>query len=160
MNNKTRLDLVLPVSGGKLSIRKARWKDYQPLGEAPAALEEVAETKEIKKLTPAQLDYTVRATTIQLVNCTTKVLMPDGKLLRIVDKPIADSDPETEFTIEEMDDDDANYIIDEIHKFTGMSKEAAKAAKKFPEKQEPPHSTGLDSEALRETTNRSDAVVA
>jgi hypothetical protein len=158
--NKTRIDIVLPVSGGRLSIRKARWQDYLPLGEAPAALAEVPELKGEKKITPAQLEYTVRATNLMLVNCTTRVRFDDGRLLRIVDKSFAECDPATELTIEEMDDADATAIIKAINEFTGMSKEAAQAAKPFPAEQTTAGDASLHGEELRKTSDRTVEAVA
>lgn len=129
----TRKTITLP-SGATVAIRKMKGSDFISLGEAPAAFADGKPREKDKPPTAEELNWVVASNTIILTKCTGPVCHPDGTQRLIVDKPFA-STPETDLSIEEMEDADAEAIITAVSEFTQCGKEAARKARPFPAEQ-------------------------
>lgn len=151
--NKARKKITLP-SGATCTVRKVSGNDFVTAGLSPviSALQDSVRKKRPTELDDKTLQQMVKVTSMMLLRCVGVITNEDGSKVKIVDKPIDDlADDET--TIEELDQVDANMIVDEIHRLSGLKKEAATAAAPFPEEQAAPAGSSSDSEGLRPAAN-------
>ena len=170
----TRKQLTLS-SGATCWIRKVCAQDYIAHGNAdiPTLFADAALVKaraQKNELTPKEIQSLLRMTRIVLLCCVSPLqflppgsasvpagsasvpasteIIPPPAPRKIVDKPFWDR-AENEITIEELDPEDAQKIVEEIAILSRMTKEAALAARPFPAEQETPGSTAPSSEAVR-----------
>jgi hypothetical protein len=142
--------LTLPVSGATVRVRKLKQLDFLEVGDVPAALsEDIQKRSASLKVSKEALLFGAKIIRIALLKCCSELKFSDGTL-KIVDKP--ESEP-GEITIEELDDLDANSIVDAVKSLSGMTKEAAEKARPFPKKQKVAGEPGPSSQAVPETSN-------
>ena len=103
---RVRKNIVCP-SGLELEIRKVKAIDYLKLGILPDTLNDMGDKPE--KVSPDALDK------IQKMFLTTIVIPTDE--FKIVDKPLNQME-ESEISYLEIEDEDTNFIINEIATFS------------------------------------------
>lgn len=86
---------------------------------------------------------------VKLTRCCGSITAKDGSTFKIVDKPNVDDLGENEISIEELDQADAEAISAAVDELSGLKKEAAQAAEKFPAGQETVRGTAPNSPELR-----------
>jgi hypothetical protein len=149
---KQRKQITLP-SGGTCVVRKLAQTDLIACGLMPMFLQFVKQrpTKGAE-LTDEQtvklVEQMAQIKTVQLTRCAGSILS-DGKRYKIVDKPNLDEVGENEISIEEMDQSDAEAICSAVDELSGLRKEAAEAAAKFPAGQENSGGAAPSSDELR-----------
>jgi hypothetical protein len=134
---KAQKAIVLP-SGGKCIVRKLSERDFIANGQTVFYLNFISQAR--RKAAPSEnseektLEAYVSLTEVMLTNCCGPIEFPDGTRLKIVKKPFYECDA-TEIAIETVDQKDATEIVNQVQLLSGMTKEAAEAAKTFPEGQ-------------------------
>ena len=152
MINPGKKTITLP-SGAVCVVRKIAGSDFIAGGLTPivAELQESARSK--TPSTPAQtqraLENMVALTRMIIFRCCGPLRYAGGPTLRIVDKPFDELDDAKETNIELLQQEDADMIVREVNKLSGLTKEAARAAGSFPEEQKAPAGASPDSEGLR-----------
>lgn len=127
---RTRQTVELP-SGAKVTIRKLCGSDFLGVGNIPVALTVAAKANGEHSPSQAHIEYGVKLSTIMLTRCCGPIQF-EGESLRIVNKPFAETGT-GEISIEELEQADAEAIVQAITKFSGLGKEAAAAARPFPD---------------------------
>lgn len=137
--------------------------DYAEAGQIPDVLS-VAEKAEVKteleeqklkanpKTEAKHVAFGIKTVKLALTRACSRLRLPDGTQVKIVDKELDDLEP-GEITVYEVDQADSNAIWKTVNELSGVGKEAAKAAKLFPEEQAPDGVNPPSSEALRPASN-------
>jgi hypothetical protein len=125
MQKQTRKLIELP-SGARVKIRPLSMFDFSKV-----------DTKDPEQIMRAALS-----------NCTGKVRFSETDKRQIVDKHFDDSDDLTEITIEELQQADAEMIVAEVFKLSGVGKEASESLKPFRQEPEKPGADSPDGNAI------------
>lgn len=146
-----RKKITLP-SGASARIRPISANDYlAEFGNVPIGirrqLEESMKSKKENEIGEKEIDFVRRLGKIVLLKCCGAIDSAEGRLV-IVDKPQHECS-DTEVSIEEIPQSDANHISDEVFKISGMTKEAADISAKFPEQQATDGNTPQAGETIR-----------
>ena len=153
---KAEKSIILP-SGAKCKVRRLSESDFISANQTILFLNFTNQAR--KKTQPVEVseekafESLVKITRVMLTNCCGKITYPDGTRVKIVDKDFDDCD-ENEIAIETLDQKDAAFIVNEVQALSGMTKEAATAAKTFPEGQA---DSGISSPAGDELRSASDS---
>ena len=143
MNRKR---ITLP-SGGSVVVRKLSRMDFLSSDRIPLAF--AAESASGKSGDDVQLaKFAAEIGRIALLRACGTITLPNGKPLRIVEKPF-DECSESETTIEMLDDSDAEAIIAAVSELTNLNREAGRAVAPFPSGQAPADPARSDGAALR-----------
>lgn len=144
-----RKTLTLP-SGATCIVRPLRVGDFALHGqEAPLIYADPETRRKKAEPTPREVEAAARMMRLALLCCCSPLTYPDRRRVKIVDREMDQTAP-NEITIGELSDDDAQAIFAGVAELTGMGKEAAQAAKPFPEEQTPACAVGPAGEALRD----------
>jgi hypothetical protein len=122
----TRKLIELP-SGARVKIRKLSFFDFARIDQKDNA----------------------QVLRVMLTRCTGKVRFSETDKRQIVDKHFDDADDLTEITIEELDQADAEKIVAEVSKLSGIGSEEAETLKPFPEKTEVVSASGPAGDTLQ-----------
>lgn len=134
--------ITLP-SGGTCTVRRMSQSDYIESGHAPVFLRLAAESKrKAPRAESVENDVEIVRAGIDLIKakllrCCGAITDGGGHKFKIVDKPNVDDVADDEISIEMLEQADAEAICDAIDELSGLTKEAAEAAAKFPEKEGP-----------------------
>jgi hypothetical protein len=151
---ETRKRISLP-SGGFVTVRKLSPMDTLSLGFIPQAFPEAeAKRRRGESVGPSaeEMAQGVKLSIIALTKCASRITTPDGRKLRIVDKELDECGAD-EITVGEMEQEDASAIVQAVNELSALTREAAAAAKPFPEKQEAVGAASPAGEALRQTAD-------
>jgi len=153
---KARQKITLP-SGGVCMVRKVSGRDFIAGGLAPV-ISELKIQRAKRAAGPArtedapidmrEVELVAKCQTMMLCRCVGEITFPGDEKVRIVDKPF-DQCSDSEISIEEIDQEDANFLAATINRLSGLTKEAAVAAAPFPEGQAPAAGVAPDSEGIR-----------
>lgn len=116
------------------------------------AMLEGAKDAKPEKMSPQQVAFGVKMARIAILECCSAITWK-GRRLKVVDKEMDLCQP-TEITIGELDDADAQMIVNEVMNLTNLTREAAEKAKPFPQEQKTDGATPPAGPALRDTTDR------
>lgn len=134
--NQTRKKITLPTSGATCVVRKLALMDFAATGKLPQAYPQASAASAKKNWTPKEQEelirFGVQTSTIALLRACSPLTYPDGTKRTIVDKPL-DEVQETEITIGELAQEDAQAIVDAAMELTNTTKEAGDRLKPFPE---------------------------
>lgn len=127
--NLSRTDITLP-SGAKTSIRKLKVVDYLDEKGIPVLPfgQKAKEESEHQQFVSGVL-FTRR-----ILSCCVDSLRYENETLRIVNKPSMDC-RQGELSIDDLTQDDADFIVSEVTKLMGLTVKAAEAVAPFPEQQ-------------------------
>lgn len=126
-----RKQITLP-SGATCVVRKLSRMDFVGEDRLPQAFPaSVAAPEPDQPLPPEAIDFAAKLGRIALTKACGAIVKPDGTRVRIVSKHLADCS-DAEITVEEMDDRDADAIINAVSELTGMTREAGREAAPFP----------------------------
>jgi len=129
---RSRKTIKLP-SGATITIRKLAGYDFAKLGDWPLAFDrKPGNGSQSPTSDKKSFEFGVKMAKLILTDCTGPMTF-EGETLCIVNKPFNDT-TETELSIDELEQADAECIIDEVKRFSGMGKEAAETGRTFPEK--------------------------
>ncbi len=126
--NPTRKTITLP-SGASAKVRKLSALDMaMATGDIPVVSPEVvkASGQDIR-----DIEAGLKLVRAALTRCVGRLTYLNGTQLKIVAKSLDDSDDATEITIEELDQADADALVAEVFKLSGIGREAAQVAKPF-----------------------------
>ena len=147
--DRTTRRLTLP-SGATILVRKLAVGDFQSLGKVPSTLGEADRLRlrdaKPETMTPADFDFIVKLTTLILTRCCGPLEF-EGESLTLVDKPFAEC-ADTEIAISQVEQADANEIVQAVNALSGMTKEAATKIRPFPEEPGAPADVRPPGEAL------------
>jgi hypothetical protein len=141
--DRTRRLINLP-SGATASIRKLCARDFIEFGNIPDVLS--GKAKEGRAPSKQEIEWGDKCVRVMLTRCCSRI-QSEGQSFRIVDAPFADC-KDDEISIEEMDQADAQAIVNAVQEFSGLTKEAAQRAKPFPEKSPAAYQPSPDGENL------------
>lgn len=128
-----RRQINLP-SGATCVVRKLSRLDFVGSDRVPLAFPQPSTSKDDPD--PVVLDFAAKLGRIALTKACGAMTLKDGRRLRIVSKAFADCGPD-EIAVEEVDDADADAIINAVSELTGMTQEAGREAAPFPAGQAP-----------------------
>ena len=155
----TRKKITLP-SGATVVVRKIAAQDFAlHQGEIPAVYQ--PEGRPAKEGEPSQRQIVegIRFMRVVLLSCCSPITGADGVRRKLVEKEL-DQTTDAEITIGELSDQDAQAIVTAVAELTNLGKEAASAARKFPEEPETPGVCGPAGPALSEIADGTSQAVA
>ena len=161
----TRKKITLP-SGGTVVVRKIAAQDFAlHQGEIPAVYQpevgRAAPRAPGQEYEPSQRQIAegIRSMRVVLLSCCSPITGADGIRRKLVEKDL-DQTTDAEITIGELSDQDAQAIVTAVAELTNLGKEAASAARKFPEESETPGVCGPAGPALSEIADGTSQAVA
>ena len=131
----TRKKITLP-SGGTVVVRKIAAQDFAlHQGEIPAVYQPEGRPAKEGEPSQRQIAAGIRSMRVALLSCCSPTTGADGIRRKLVEKDL-DQTTDAEITIGELSDQDAQAIVTAVAELTNLGKEAASAARKFPEEPE------------------------
>lgn len=135
----TRKSLALP-SGATTTVRPLSRIDFASIGhKAPdtVALPKDAKEEEGRRLTAEEVQWRTAIAELALLRACGP-LISEGRTYKIVDKPFSECQTHrthTEICIADLEQKDADMIVDEVFILTNLGMEDAASAATFPEGQ-------------------------
>lgn len=143
MNPTSKL-VTLP-DGTKCKVRRINASDMLACGTIPDVF---ADGKPANNSDPKAREFGVKMTRAIIANCVGALVQPDGKRVKIVDKPF-DSTTENEVSVDEfLSTEEANLLVAEVMELSGFGKAAQDAARPFSSEQESGRSGSPAGEAV------------